>query len=85
MNPAAVPIYNQLLERLRETETPCTVAGSERYTDNCESVGLDEAEEMCYNCPLLKLCYDYAVADNQKWGVWGGINFTEQEEVLFEL
>ena len=35
----------------------------------------DQAEQLCADCPLLKLCYDFAVANEVTHGVWGGINF----------
>jgi hypothetical protein len=37
----------------------------------------DECEQLCTDCPLLKLCYDFAVANEEQHGVWGGINFTK--------
>jgi hypothetical protein len=65
-------------------EVPCA---QEPYyhIDSPEDVSEDFAEELCSGCPLLKKCYDFAVASNQEWGVWGGINFTKQEDGLFEL
>jgi hypothetical protein len=35
----------------------------------------DDCESLCTDCPLLKLCYDFAVASDQEHGVWGGIDF----------
>jgi hypothetical protein len=51
------------------------------YVDYPENVSEDFAEELCSGCPLLKQCYDFAVASEQKWGVWGGINFTTKEMI----
>ena len=56
----------------------------EAYTEQ-ENLTVDEAEELCYGCPLLKQCYDYAVADQMVAGVWGGVDFTPQTDTLFEL
>lgn len=39
---------------------------------------------MCHGCPLLKRCYDYAVADDVNAGIWGGIHFDERKIALFE-
>lgn len=44
---------------------------------------VDECEELCYGCPLLKLCYDFAVANDEKHGIWGGVNFGEDYDDLF--
>lgn len=38
----------------------------------------DECESLCADCPLLKLCYDFAVANEESHGVWGGIDFGAQ-------
>lgn len=57
---------------------PC-VADPRLYIDEPEYVSEDLAEKICFGCPLLKQCYDFAVASNQEWGVWGGINFTKEE------
>lgn len=35
----------------------------------------DDCEALCTDCPLIKLCYDFAVANKETHGVWGGINF----------
>lgn len=43
----------------------------------------DDAEALCYGCPLLKMCYDFAVANNEQYGVWGGIDFSRDHEALF--
>lgn len=38
----------------------------------------DDAESLCYGCPIIKQCYDYAVAAGEKEGIWGGISFQNQ-------
>lgn len=47
----------------------------------------DDCEQLCAGCPLLKLCYDFAIASGQEHGVWGGIDFSvkanNQEGKLF--
>lgn len=55
------------------------------YIDGPDMVDDEQSELLCHGCPLLKQCYDFAVASEQQWGIWGGINFTKQEDGLFEL
>jgi hypothetical protein len=43
----------------------------------------DECEALCYGCPLLKQCYDFAVANNEQHGIWGGVDFTPKLDTLF--
>jgi hypothetical protein len=43
----------------------------------------DEAEILCHGCPLIKQCYDFAVANEEKAGIWGGIDFSADDNALF--
>jgi hypothetical protein len=43
----------------------------------------DEAEQLCYGCPLIKLCYEFAIANKEEYGVWGGINMSRKENHLW--
>ena len=80
MSPVAEKLYKELQVSLKDTKTPCVVAGPKFFVDYSENIDVDTAEQMCYGCPLLKLCYDYAVADNVQIGVWGGVNLSVKEE-----
>ena len=73
-----------LQEGLATTRTPC-LGKSDEYADHSIMKSADEAEQMCYGCPLLKPCYDFAVLNEVNAGVWGGIHFDEEESVLFEF
>mgnify|MGYP002655198500 CR=1 FL=1 len=46
---------------------------------------IDQCEALCAGCPLLKLCYDFAVANDERHGIWGGIDFgaMQDEDKLF--
>lgn len=74
---ALEPWYT-LQRGLANTETKCQVKPT-YYIDQPEDIDEDTAELMCHGCPLIKQCYDYAVASKQEWGVWGGVNFTTEE------
>jgi hypothetical protein len=43
----------------------------------------DDIEALCYGCPIIKQCYDFAVANNERHGVWGGIDFGHRDDALF--
>ena len=43
----------------------------------------DECEALCAGCPLLKQCYDFAVASEVEHGIWGGIDFSVKPDKLF--
>lgn len=79
----AMPHWIALQKGLENEQALC--AGKpEFYADRSIEVSVDEAEEMCYGCPLIKACYDYAVADKITAGIWGGIHFDEEDIALFE-
>jgi len=80
---AALVKWTKLQKGLMDVITPCADS-PEFYADRSIEVSVEEAEIMCYGCPLLKQCYDYAVADNITAGIWGGIHFDEDEGALFD-
>lgn len=53
----------------------------ELWSDSPQHITEQEAEILCYQCPLIKICYDYAVTAEVAWGVWGGVNFTNTTEI----
>lgn len=52
---------------------------------NHRALSIDETEALCAGCPLLKLCYDFAVANEEEHGIWGGVDFgaIQDEDKLF--
>jgi hypothetical protein len=60
---------------------PC--AQNPRLFTDTDFLSPDEAEVLCYGCPLLKQCYDFAVANSEQYGIWGGINFSITPDELF--
>jgi hypothetical protein len=69
-------LYRILQKGLETADVPCRY--SQDVFDNPENVDDNWAEELCHGCPLLKQCYEFAVASNQEYGIWGGINFTHR-------
>jgi hypothetical protein len=69
---------------LAENKTPC-LGKAEDYADYSSFKSADEAEEMCYGCPLIKQCYDFAVLNEVNAGIWGGIVMDEGGSVLFDV
>lgn len=43
---------------------------SERESERAAAVML------CDHCPVLQACQDTAVQRDERWGVWGGVDFT---------
>jgi WhiB family redox-sensing transcriptional regulator len=32
-----------------------------------------EAKAICETCPVREQCLDYALSNNEHWGIWGGM------------
>lgn len=58
-----------------ETEaTPLCLGRDEWLSDDRDQ--RERAADACYDCPLMHACYDTALGRGEKFGVWGGIDFT---------
>ena len=55
------------------------------YSDHNEEVVItgEDAESLCYQCPLIKLCYEFATINKEEYGIWGGINFALKPNELW--
>lgn len=71
------------LSRLQDKFPVYPCAQNPRLYVDTDFLTADECEQICHGCPLLKACYDFAVANSEIHGVWGGINFSIREEELF--
>lgn len=43
--------------------------------------GAEEAKAICQGCPVRAECLDYAVTTVQKYGIWGGTNEQERQQI----
>lgn len=43
----------------------------------------DTAKAICATCPVVSQCRDWALANNEPWGIWGGMNPAEREDPAF--
>lgn len=79
--PIARKEWDILSHAMDESENYNCYEKPELYSDYPENITQDEAEVLCYRCPLLKKCYDFAIASEVAWGVWGGVNFTDTTQL----
>jgi hypothetical protein len=42
------------------------------------------AKRACGHCPFARPCLDYALADPQLYGVWGGTTYDDRKEIRRE-
>ena len=46
------------------------------YPPKGDTEAEDAAKAICRRCPLFFQCYAGALARDEQWGIWGGVNFT---------
>jgi hypothetical protein len=42
---------------------------------------VNDAKDICAQCPVWHSCLDYALKNHEKYGVWGGLSVTERRLV----
>jgi WhiB family redox-sensing transcriptional regulator len=40
----------------------------------------EEAQEVCSHCPVTAQCLEYAIAHNDRYGVWGGLSEADRKK-----
>lgn len=40
-----------------------------------------QAKAVCMHCPVRDFCADYALANRETYGIWGGLTETEREQI----
>lgn len=40
-----------------------------------------EAKRVCAVCPVQAECLDYAIANNERYGIWGGLSERERRKI----
>lgn len=96
IEPSAMPAWRALAKAQDDNEYYPCLNNPYFYTDydgfgfeteerGGASVGLseDDCEALCFGCPLLKQCYDFAIANGEDNGIWGGIDFSRKVDTLF--
>lgn len=39
------------------------------------------AKRICTGCPVRDMCLEYALSNNEQWGIWGATSYTERKEI----
>ena len=65
-------------------EVPCHSA-PDLYSVDEEVPGylrlMSYARELCHGCPVVELCGEYAVTNDERFGVWGGMSPPERRAI----
>lgn len=68
VRPAAEAGWRRLHDRATDELFPCVVDPSLHFDDE----RISEAVEACQPCPLIVACDEFATANKESYGVWGG-------------
>lgn len=41
-----------------------------------------EAKRVCRGCPYIAGCAEWAISNNERWGVWGGMSIFERRREM---
>jgi hypothetical protein len=50
------------------------------YPDPGDRVAVDAAKAVCAACPVRQVCFDDAMANGERFGVWGGLSEVERAD-----
>lgn len=40
-----------------------------------------EAKRICATCPYMRACREWGIENRERWGIWGGLNRYERNQV----
>lgn len=73
-------MYYQIIGRDRLTlESPA--CRDDPFPDDWysqEPEGIERARSVCHTCPVLVRCLDYAMNNDERFGMWGGLTDAER-------
>ena len=75
LQPGSEELYHRLIRGTAEHWTPCSEDPEkwDCWDREGEEIPTDEqAEEMCFGCPLLDICREYAQNERPTIGIYGG-------------
>jgi WhiB family redox-sensing transcriptional regulator len=59
--------------------------GPNRFEPKRERLAREaEAKEICRGCPALEACREYALGQEEIYGVWGGLGEADRRTVLLQ-
>jgi len=75
--------------------TPLNRSRSRGWTDYaaCEGMSTDvffpqqwesikPAEKICHRCPVIQECLEYAITNEEWYGIWGGLSENRRRELI---
>ena len=79
LRPGALAAWDRLERALTDTVPPCA-GQTEWFADDPEV--REWAAHHCRECPVIRHCAEFAVANSEVFGVWAGIDRTKQSREI---
>lgn len=70
----------ELAHQVSTRDVPCRSRDPELWFAESPA-GVDQAKQLCQECPLRQACLDGALDRREPWGVWGGELFLKGKTV----
>lgn len=77
-------LYLTLAEAIRNAEEnpPCQETDPEAWFLEQSDVGVSRrVKALCESCPVVKECGEFAIANHEQFGIWGGMTPRERSFV----
>lgn len=55
------------------------------FVEGYDTSGLKAARRICENCPELERCRDYAIRNDDGYGLWGGLMPKERQQMRVRM
>lgn len=70
--------------RAKCRETEYSSLFSKMFDSDARANMTNRAKRICMECPVNVECYKSALANDEKWGVWGGVNFARRNTIIIQ-
>ena len=73
-------MFHQIIprERVQFTDGLCASDSSPDDWHSTEKHEIARAKEVCERCSIRVDCLDYSIRNDERFGVWGGLNHDER-------
>lgn len=71
---------------LKEETLPCTGQWETFFPDEIldtvtRKIAIQTAKDLCNSCPIRAQCLEFALANNEAYGIWGGLTPQERSAI----
>lgn len=70
----------ETLDRTWQNEANCLGVDPDLFFPE-RGASTREAKEVCNNCVVREECLEYAIANSEKFGIWGGLSERERRRI----